>query len=147
MKDRIITCDHCGSELCYSTSINETSWTYNCPGCGFYSNDLIKDGEYDVELFEETMPELYKDLKHIDEKGKVWYPSVVQTDNGMVFIDGVSKDNWGWAAIKNIPLTDEDKQTYINENKEVPPYKSDSKSLKQFGRLGFLEALNYNNVI
>lgn len=147
MEDKLITCDHCGSELCYASTINETAWSYNCTGCGFYSSDLLIDGEYDYEAFEETMPELYKDLKYVDENKKVWYPNVVVTEEGVVFIDGNSKENWGWAAIKNVPLTDSDKEFYIKENKEIPPYKSDSKSLKHFGKFGFLEAINYINVI
>jgi hypothetical protein len=147
MEDKLVTCSHCESELCYAIPLNETAWTYNCPGCGFYSNDIIKEGEYDVEAFEETMPELYKDIKYVDEEGKVWYPTVLQTEEGVVFVDGVSKENWGWGAIKNVPLTEEDKKIYVKDGKEVPPYKSDSKSLKHFGKFGFLEALNYINII
>ena len=40
-------------------------------------------------------------------------------------------------------LTEEEKQVYINENKEVPSYKSDSSTLEHFGKMGFLKALNY----
>ncbi len=43
--------------------------------------------------------------------------------------------------------TDEDKEIYIKDGKEAPLYKSDSKSLKHFGKFGFLEALNYINII
>ena len=45
------------------------------------------------------------------------------------------------------PLTEEEKQVYINENKEVPSYKSDSSTLEHFGKMGFLKALNYIEVI
>ena len=37
--------------------------------------------------------------------------------------------------------------SFINENKEVPPYKSDSSTLEHFGKMGFLKALNYIEVI
>ena len=49
--------------------------------------------------------------------------------------------------LKTGPLTEEEKQVYINENKEVPPYKSDSSTLEHFGKMGFLKALNYLEVI
>jgi len=147
MEDKLVKCNHCGSDMCYSTQINETSWAYNCVNCGFGSSDLIKEGEYDVEEYESTLPELYKDLKYIDSQYKVWYPLVMQTEEGLVFIDGTNTDTWGWGAIKNRALTSEEQQVYIKENKEVPPYKSDSSTLKHFGKLGFLQALNYINGI
>lgn len=143
MEDKLIICEHCGSEMCYSTKISDTAWAYNCAGCGFTANDLIKDGEYDVETFEEALPELYKDLKFIGESGKAWYPLVLNDEGGVVFVNGTDKDNWAWSAIKNRPLTEEEQQVYINEDKEVPEFKSDSNTLKSFGKLGFLEALNY----
>lgn len=145
--DKLVKCDHCSSDMCYSTQINEHSWAYNCITCGFQSSDLIKEGEYDVEEYESTLPELYKDLKYIDSQYKVWYPIVMETEEGITFIDGTSKDNWSWAAIKNRPLTDTEKQVYLKENKTVPSYKSDSSTLKHFGQLGFLQALNYINGI
>lgn len=147
MEDKLVKCNNCGSEMCYATPINETAWAYNCPGCGFTANDLIKDGEYNVEQFEETMPELYKDLKHVDEDGRVWYPLVIQNDDGIVFIDGTGQDNWTWSAIKNRALTEDEIKIYTGQEKEVPPYKSDLTTKKNFGNFGFLEALNYINAI
>ena len=143
MEDKLVTCSHCDSEMCYATKINETSWAYSCTGCGFTANDIIKEGEYDIEKFEESFPELYKDLKYVDEEGKVWYPMVIQNEHGVIFIDGNSKENWGWAGIKNRSLTKEEKDVYIKEKKEVPPFKSDSSSLKHFGMSGFLKAVDY----
>jgi DNA-directed RNA polymerase subunit RPC12/RpoP len=147
MEDKLIKCEHCGSDMCYATPINETAWSYSCTGCGFNANDLMKEGEFDLEQFEEILPELYKDLKYVDDKKRIWYPLVVQNETGIVFVDGSSKENWGWGAIKNRPLTEEEKQIFINENKEVPPYKSDSSTLEHFGKMGFLKALNYIEVI
>lgn len=147
MTDKLIKCEHCGSEMCYATQVNETSWVYNCVGCGFTASDLLKEGEYDVEQFEGVLPELYKDIKYVDLNNRVWYPLVIQNEEGIVFVDGNSKENWGWGVIKNRPLTEEEKQIYIKENKEVPSYKSDSSTLKHFGKNGFLQALNYINEV
>ena len=147
MEDKLVKCENCGSDMCYATQINEVAWSYSCTGCGFTANDLLKEGAFDLEQFEETMPELYKDLKYVDDKNRIWYPLVVQSEEGVAFIDGTNKDNWGWGAIKNRPLTEEEKQVYLDENKEVPPYKSDSSTLQHFGKMGFLKAINYIGVI
>jgi hypothetical protein len=147
MEDKLVKCDHCGSEMCYSVQINEEAWAYSCTGCGFTANDIIKEGHYDIEKFEEAMPELYKDLKYFDGKGRAWYPLVIQNEVGVVFIDGTDLDNWGWAGIKNRPLTEAEKEIYVKEKKEVPPFKSDGESLKHFGKDGFLPAVNYINGI
>jgi hypothetical protein len=147
MEDKLVKYENCGSDMCYSTQINEAAWSYSCTGCGFTASDLLKEGAFDMEQFEETMPELYKDLKYVDDKKRVWYPLVAQSELGVAFIDGTNKENWGWGAIKNRPLTEEEKQVYIKENKEVPPYKSDSSTLQHFGKMGFLKALNYIEII
>ena len=147
MEDKLVKCEHCGSEMCYASPISETAYSYNCTGCGFTANDMLKDGEYDNELFEGLLPELYKDLKFVDSKSRVWYPLVMQSEQGIVFIDGNSKDNWGWGAIKNRPLTEEEKQPFLKEGKEVPPYKSDNSTLKHFGKDGFMKAMAYMEML
>ena len=147
MEDKLVKCEHCGSNMCYAIRINEKAYAYNCTGCGFTASDLLKEGEYDVETFENVMPELYKDLKYVDSESRVWYPLVIQSEEGMVFIDGNSKENWGWGAIKNRPLTEEEIEKYTSEEKEVPPYKSDSSTLEHFGKSGFLKALSYMEMV
>jgi hypothetical protein len=62
-------------------------------------------------------------------------------------LNGTDKETWGWAGIKNRPLTNEEQQVYIKEDKDVPPFKSDAETLKHFGKSGFLEAVNYINGI
>jgi hypothetical protein len=143
MKDKLVKCTHCGSDMCYSHQINETHWAYSCTGCGFTANDLLKEGEADLEKFEESLPELYKDLKFVDEDGRAWYPMVMSNDTGMAFIDGTDTDHWGWAGILNRSLTEEEKSEYYKAGKEVPPHKANAVSIKHFGRLGFLQALTY----
>ena len=68
MEDKLVKCENCGSDVCYATQVNETAWVYSCTGCGFTASDLLKDGEFDMEQFEEILPELYKDLKYVDSK-------------------------------------------------------------------------------
>lgn len=145
MEDKLIKCQHCGSEMCYTTPINEVNWAYNCAGCGFTANDLLREGDVDLDQFEETLPELYKDLKTVDSEGRYWYPVVLNTEKGIVFVNGQNKDMWGWAGIKNRSLTEEEIQYYKSEKQEIPPYKSDSSTLKNFGKNGFLQAQYYIN--
>lgn len=144
-KDKLVKCLHCGSEMCYAIPMNEVNWAYSCAGCGFTANDLMRESDFDVESFEETLPELYKDLKWVDEEERLWYPLVVNTEDGVVFIDGTDKNNWGWAGVKNRDLYDDEKEYYKNEGKEAPSYKSDSSTLKHFGKNGFLQAQYYIN--
>jgi len=139
--DNLIDCPLCGEKAgCYSIKINETKNSYLCLGCGHQSSDLMKEGEYDVESYEMEMPELYKDMKKVDSEGRVWYPSVVNIqEKGTVFMNGTSKDDARWSAIRNVELTEEDKQKPIFKGKT---HKSDSSSLKDFGN-DYLSALEH----
>lgn len=141
MEDKLIDCPNCGEKsACYQTPINEFHHSYTCFGCGFTTNDLMITDEFDFEKFESTLPELYKDLKKIDSLDRVWYPQAINIHGkGTVFANGKSKDNWQWSAIKSVPLTEEELQ---NPRFKGQKYKSDSKSLENFGT-DFIEACDY----
>jgi hypothetical protein len=138
--DKLDICPKCGCDGCYVTPINETKNNYFCWGCGFQTNDLMKEGEFNFEAYEETLPELYKDIKYVDSENRVWYPiSITIADKGTVFLNGKTAENTFWSAIKVVSLTEEEK--------EQPKYKglthkSDPKSLKEFGT-DFIEACDY----
>ena len=89
-KDILITCPKCNApESCYKLPINEVADSYNCLSCGFLTNDLLKEGDYDVEAYEAEMPELFKDIKHVDDESRVWYPNVINLETkGTVFPNG-----------------------------------------------------------
>ena len=139
MTDKMDICPKCGCDGCYVRPINETKYSYACFGCGFYTTDQHINGEYDRSLFEEQLPELYKDLVYIDNENRCWYPQNITTDTGNVFINGSNKDNWQWSAIKKVKLTKEEKKLprFANQTR-----KSDPKTLKGFGK-DFIEALDY----
>ena len=142
MTDNLITCPKCKEALaCYKTPINEFHSGYSCLSCGFNTSDLIREGEYDIESYEAEMPELYKDIKHVDEEGRVWYPNVINIDGlGTVFANGTSKDDWQWSGIKSVVLTEEEKESPRFKGKT---HKSDSKTLENFGQEGYFEACDY----
>ena len=139
-KDQLIICPLCECDGCYVTPINETKNNYFCWGCGFQTNDLMKEGEFDFTAYEETLPELYKDIKGKDDENRVWYPiSINLPEKGTVFLNGTDKSNVHWSAIKVISLSEEEKQ---EPKYKGLTYKSDAKSLQHFGK-DFIEACDY----
>jgi len=139
MIEKLIKCPKCAAEdSCFAQAINETKFGYNCFQCGYISSDFMVEGEYDFAQLEETMPELYKDLKYKDEQGRVWYPNVINMpEKGVVFINGTSKEDWQWASIKSIPLT---KKEIKSGKFKGQTYKSDASSLTGHGQDGFYDA-------
>jgi hypothetical protein len=142
MIDKLIDCPNCGEKAaCYQTPVNEFNNAYACFGCGYTTNDLMKEGsEFDFESFESSLPELYKDIKSVDSENRVWYPQAINIpDKGTVFANGKTKDTWQWSAIKSVKLNKEDKK---NPKFKGQTHKSDSKSLKDFEK-DFIEACDY----
>lgn len=139
MIDQLIKCPLCGKEeSCWVQPINEFHNAYTCFDCGFATTDLMVEGEFDFTEIESTMPELYKDLKQVDEKNRVWYPHVINIeDKGTVFANGTDKDNWQWSAIKTKKLTKKEQKEPRWKGKT---HKSDPKTMKSFGRDYFAAA-------
>ena len=112
-------------------------------GCGFTTNELLVEGGQLVTETEDVMPELYKDIKFIDDKKQVWYPNIINVaDKGTVFVNGTNKDTWGWAGILSVETTDEEKEKFKGAK-----YKSDPKTLKMFDKKSFDEACSYIGLI
>lgn len=141
MTDNLITCPKCKApESCYTQPVNEFHKSYLCLSCGFQTNDLMREGEFNFEEYEQELPELYKDIKTVDEEGRVWYPNIINIESmGTVFANGGSKDEWEWSGILNVELTEEEKESPRFKGKK---YKSNSKSLKNFGR-DYFSACDY----
>jgi len=138
--EELIICPLCGSDACYKTPINEKYYSYFCFGGGHQSNDLMKEEEFKFEEYEETLPELYKDLKKTDEEGRTWYPVAINIpEKGTVFANGTGVDNWQWSAIKTRELTEEESEKLANKGVK---YKSDVNTLKHFEN-NFIDALDY----
>ena len=123
MTEKITDCTRCGSNACSEISNGDvTIWI--CMGCGFTSNNTIK--EDNVEQMEGTLPELYKALRFKDKDGKYWYPnSVVLEDKSMVFAEGTSTEDWKWSAVQS------------------KDGKADMTTKQEFEERDFMEALDY----
>lgn len=142
MEDKLVTCSRCGSDACYEHN-HQGITIWSCMGCGFTTNELMIDGSELIKATEEVMPELYKDLRFVDDKNQVWYPTVVNIeDKGTVFVNGTTVDNWGWAGIKATETTDEEKEKFKGAK-----FKSDPKTLKMFDQKSFDEACAYIGLI
>jgi hypothetical protein len=148
--DNLIICKHCGSDACYVEEVNQELSTYFCYGCGFQTNSLMKE---DSEFYKEQisiLPELYKDLLKKDEDGIIWMPSTVNLpQQGMIFANGPSKTDWGWAAVKAIPVTEEEKLKYPIPGKknEFYEWRMDMTTLKMFTKRDYIEALSYIGIL
>lgn len=148
--DNLIICDRCGSDACYVEEVNQDIKTYFCYGCGFQTNSLLKEGESFYNEQMNVLPELYKDLLFKDEKEKIWMPTTVNVpQQGMIFANGPSTQNWNWAAVKAVPVTEEEAEKYPIPGKkgEYYSWRMDMTTLKEFPERDFMEALSYIGVL
>ena len=148
-KDNLTICPRCGSDACYEQELGADYKVHQCYGCGFTTNTLMtEDSEFlDEQL--EVLPELYKDLIYIDEGGYNWMPSAVNNpEQGMIYADGKTSEDWKWSAVKAMKISEEEKEKYPIPNKkgEFYEYKMDMTTLKQFDERDFIEALDYIGV-
>ena len=144
--DNLVICDRCGSDACYVQEVNDEIKNYQCYGCGFITNSLLKK---DTRFFDEQMellPNLYKELMGEDEDGKIWMPSTVNMPSkGMIFANGKNSTDWKWAAVLAVPVTEEDKEKYPIPGKEGEFYewRMDMTTMKEFEEKDYIEALDY----
>ena len=146
--DNLTTCERCSSDACYVQEVNQDVKLYFCYGCGFQANTAMKRSSEILEQQMEVLPELYKELMGEDENGTIWMPSVVNIpDKGMVFADGTGKGAvWGWAAVKAVPMPEEEKVKFKEKGKDYE-WKMDMSTMMHFNERDFIEALTYINVL
>ena len=132
-----------GSNACYEQTFEQQGQqikTWLCFGSGFTTSTLMTEGSKVVNDLLETSPELYKDLLHIDKDKRVWAPATITLpEKGMVFLDGSSKEQWQWAAVRAIPITEEDRK--VKQFPSDQTHKMDMKNLKHFAQNNFMDAL------
>jgi hypothetical protein len=148
--DNLINCSRCGSDACYVEEVNQDIKTYFCYGCGFQTNSLMKEGETFYKEQINILPELYKDLVSKDENEIMWMPSTVNLpQQGMIFANGPSKEDWGWASVKAVPVLEEEKTKYpiLGKKDEYYEWRMDMTTLQMFPERDFMEALSYIGVL
>jgi hypothetical protein len=110
----------------------------------------MKEGEEFYEQQIAMLPELYKDLLNKDDDGMIWMPSTINLpQQGMVFANGPSKEDWGWAAVKAVPVTKEEKEKYPLPGKkgEYYEWRMDMTTLQMFPEHDFMDCLSYIGVL
>lgn len=137
--EKLVECKRCGGNACYEQEIDNSINTWLCMGCGFTTSTLMEDNGKVVKDLLEISPELYKDLLFKDDTNHVWTPSTITLPGkGMVFIDGTSKSNWSWTAVRTVPLTKEEKASgRFPKEQEV---KMDMQNGKKFNQNEFMDA-------
>ena len=142
MKGQLVECKRCKGNACYEQNIEENLQTWLCMGCGFTTSTVMNKGGQAHNNLLETSPELYKDLLFEDDTEKIWAPATITLPNkGMVFLDGSNKEQWQWAAVKSIPITEEDRK-----QKQFPKdqtHKMDMQNMKHFEQRDFMTALEH----
>jgi len=156
--DNLIICKRCEGNACYTQEVNNIT-LYSCYGCGFQTSTIMKKGEKFFEEQMEILPNLYKALLGEDEDGLVWMPQTVNLpQNGMVFAtaakefgvqgEAVSQDNYEWAGVKAVKITEEEKHKFPKPGKkdEFYEWRMDMTTEKRFAHNDFVEALDYIGV-
>ena len=143
MNTNLIECPCCGSDACSKTTSTDGSDVYLCWTCGMTTNSLLEDGsDFERENYEQTA-ELIKDLKQV-HNDLAWYPKVINLqENGMVFPEWNKRvKDWYWAAVKAIPVTEEEQEKYPDPNNEGEFYKfrMDIKNIKRYDKMCFMDA-------
>lgn len=144
--DNLVICDRCGSDACYVQEVNDEIKNYQCYGCGFITNSLLKKGTRFFDEQIELLPNLYKELMGEAEDEKIWMPSTVNMPTkGMVFANGKNSLEWKWAAVLAVPVKEEEKEKYPNPHKEGEFYewRMDMETIKEFEEKDYIEALDY----
>ena len=135
----MIECPRCGGNACFVQKVNEEVNTQLCFGCGFTTSTLMEANSKIVLDALASSPELYKDLMFVDKDSRVWFPATITLPNsGMVFADGTSKENWKWAAVKSIEISEKEKKNFPKDQ----THKMDMKSPKHFEQKDFMDGLS-----
>lgn len=132
-----------GSNACYEQTFEQDGKevkTWMCFGSGFSTSTFMNKDSDLVKNTIETSPELYKDLMHIDKNDRAWFPATITLpEKGMVFADGTSKDDWKWAAVKAVPITEEDRK--VKQFPADQKYKMDMENKSLHNQNDFMDAL------
>jgi hypothetical protein len=103
---------------------------------------MIDGSDFEKDNYELTA-EIIKDLKQVHD-GLAWYPKVINLqEKGMVFPEWNKRTrDWYWAAVKAIPVLEEEKEKYpdpLNPG-EFYKFRMDMKNIKRYDKLEFMDA-------
>lgn len=149
--EEIIDCPKSGGDLCYKVQVTPDITNFMSLSCGYWTNSLMKEGEIFYNHQMSTLPELYIDLAWKDPKTElIWIPNTINEPGvGMIFANGTSRKNWGWAAVKAIEVPEEEKEKYPIPGKEgeYMKFRMDMDNMKVFPEREYIDALSYVGII
>jgi hypothetical protein len=134
------------SDNCFveQTEVNgEPFESYLCFDCGMTTNSNFALDSLHLEKMVENNTELMNDLKYVDdERGLVWYPSVINMgEKGIIYPEGVPSDwYWNYASVVDVP--EEDREKYDGHDKRL-----DIENPQKFGQFEFMKACQAMGVI
>jgi hypothetical protein len=142
--DKLSECPCCGSDACSISPLAPAIDAHLCWTCGFNTHTGMVDGsEFEKTTYESTA-EIIKDLKQVHE-GLAWYPKVINLqEKGMVFPEWNKRlQDWYWAAVNAVPVTEEEKEKYPDPANpgEFYKFRMDMKNIKRFDKLEFMDAV------
>jgi len=84
---------------------------------GFFTNEYPlnykKNPDFDLKTFESKMPQLMKNLRY-DDGESYWYPSSIQTPEGIVFPNG-DTESYKWCYAPIVKLTKAEEKEYSQD--------------------------------
>jgi len=142
--DNLTKCPCCGSDACSISPLAPAIDAHLCWTCGFNTHTGMVDGsEFEKTTYESTA-EIIKDLKQVHD-GLAWYPKVINLqEKGMVFPEWNKRlQDWYWAAVNAVPVTEEEKEKYPDPANpgEFYKFRMDMKNIKRFDKLEFMDAV------
>ncbi len=148
-----VDCLHCESVNCFREDYDygdQKVSAYLCLACGYTTTTLNIDGSEYIKDYDESCPELFKDLKFVDKDNIAWYPMVLNFPNlGLVFPDGTSALNWSWRAVPIKAVDEDEKEKYPIPDEEGKYYetKADMDGSRLYPQGQFYEACKYLGII
>ena len=110
--------------------------SYMCFGCGMTSNSYFAMDSEKLEELTKNNTQLMNDLKIMDEeRGLVWFPSVVNMgERGIIYPDGV-KEDWYWKYAKVIDVPEDQREHFGGHSKRLA-----IEQAEEFGQFEFMDA-------
>ena len=135
-----------GSKNCFveQTTIEDKPFeSYMCFDCGITTNSYFAIDSEKLEKLTENNTALMNDLKIIDEeRGLVWYPSVLNMgERGIIYPDGKVND-WYWNYAKVIDVPENEREKYDGHDKRL-----DLENAEKFGQFEFMDACKAMGII
>ena len=117
--------------------------SYMCFGCGMTTNSYMAIDSEKLEELTKNNTQLMNDLKIMDEeRGLIWFPSVVNMgEKGLIYPDGVKTD-WYWHYAKVIDVPEEQRKHYEGHDKRL-----DIENPEVFGQFEFMKACQAMGII